>query len=610
MNARRFVTAAVVSGLGVVAVAAAGLGVRALLERPAVARAVTRSAGFLEPGPLADVHRDLDGTGRCTNCHDAASPIDDSKCLACHSEIGDRARDHAGYHGIEFTGQCAECHRDHRGSLIDFDRASFNHRRALFALEGKHADVACEKCHERESPRSPRVPKRMTWIGVPHAECTACHDDPHHGSLTDAKHECTSCHDQTAWVARDLTFRHDRDTDFPLVGAHATLACEKCHVPPPTGAGRLADAAFVGTARTCAGCHEDPHRGALSANGRDCTACHDQTTWNGRDLSFRHDRDTTFPLRGAHADVACEKCHVPPAAGKLAAAEFVSVSTSCASCHADPHAGQFGAERCDACHRESGFRGRDLTFRHEDVASFPLTGAHAAVECAKCHKSAAADVAPSGPTGAADVARVVYRGTPTDCASCHTDPHAGSLAPKSCTACHETAAWTGAALRFDHARDARFALDAVHADLSCVKCHATKAYRPTPTECAACHTTEANDLAGRVTIGGREVEWTPSPHAGVIECRQCHDTTRSAETAEDLAEKCAACHNPRYAKLFADQRATIVALVAEARAGLATDRSDAADRTRQELDAVHRVAAHDHAAAEERVRAILNAARR
>ena len=83
--------------------------------------------------------------------------------------------------------------------------------------------------------------------------------------------------------------------------------------------------------------------------------------------------------------------------------------------HQDPHGGQFQDTTCASCHRDTGFKGANLAFRHTDFERFRLTGAHAVVECTECHKAPADD------------RPVVFRGGGTTCGTCHEDPHAASV---------------------------------------------------------------------------------------------------------------------------------------------------------------------------------------
>jgi hypothetical protein len=112
------------------------------------------------------------------------------------------------------------------------------------------------------------------------------------------------------------------------------VACEECHATP----------VYRGTERSCVGCHAvaDKHERRL---GSACETCHNPNSW--RAWRFDHDTQSSFPLRGAHAEVACTACHRAAVEGKI------TLEASCFSCHAtdDPHRGAFGSG-CEQCHGE------------------------------------------------------------------------------------------------------------------------------------------------------------------------------------------------------------------------------------------------------------------
>ncbi len=609
--------AVVTSFLAIVTIATVAIAVQRIRAYwPGLEKIVAQAAEVVQPAPLSAMHQNIPELSECRACHATASSIADEKCLKCHSEIGERRETKQGFHGNGLVGACAQCHKDHGEGLITFDRASFNHRQTTFPLVERHAELKCEQCHEKPVSDSRHEGMRFDFIGLKHDSCVACHDDPHHGDLV-AKasgegaasdiakdRSCSSCHDQTGWTGRHMSFSHEADSSFKLRGAHASLDCKKCHEPTDAKAS-LASAPFKSLSTDCQSCHADPHRGTLLTNGKSCTSCHDQDSWTGRDLSFDHSRDTTFKLRGKHASLECTACHSPSAPGAaLATADFKNTATGCASCHQDPHAGQFESPttNCADCHQENGFKGSDLLFRHESVKSFPLTGAHASVACAACHKPT--DASKNSALGAR------FRGLDTSCASCHEDPHAGSLAPKSCTTCHDTVAWTGPHLVFDHRSKVTsdFTLDAAHSTLSCASCHSSVVFKPTPTDCAKCHATEAAHLDGRVEIAGEAAQWTPSPHAGILKCTDCHDTTAPNEHIEDIATRCAKCHTQHYATLLLEQRAHLGSIVGAAREKLsqgASPTDETAAKRRAILDAALKVSAHDYLPAEQQARAVL-----
>ena len=300
--------------------------------------------------------------------------------------------------------------------------------------------------------------------------------------------DCSLCHAGDDWhtIRDDFAFDHLARTGVELVGAHTDAECLRCH----NDKGPVA----VFANRGCAGCHEDVHQGQL---GQDCELCHTQVDWGpGVDVEM-HNR-TRFPLVGSHVAVACWRCHPGSAVGN-----FTAVDTECASCHRDDlaratdpdHQALGFTDDCQRCHIPTTWTGPG--FNH---AIFPLTGAHALVDCSECHVGG------------------VFAGTPTDCYACHMDDYAGALDPDhaaggfstSCEQCHDTSTWDDAF--FDHST---FPLTGAHAPLDCSACHVGGVFTGTPTDCYACH---MDDFAGTTD---------PDHAAGGFptSCEQCHDTT-------------------------------------------------------------------------------------
>ncbi len=155
--------------------------------------------------------------------------------------------------------------------------------------------------------------------------------------------DCKTCHVGTDWsqLAASFRFDHKAQTGVPLEGAHQQAQCLRCHND------RGPVAAFQ--RRGCVGCHQDVHQGTL---GSDCKACHDQLTWLAHGQVERHER-TRFPLSGAHAGVACARCHAGGLVGR-----FVPSDSRCETCHQDelqatsnpPHIPLGWSRRCDKCH--------------------------------------------------------------------------------------------------------------------------------------------------------------------------------------------------------------------------------------------------------------------
>jgi hypothetical protein len=250
----------------------------------------------------------------CDACHrsgDLHATVAD-RCAVCHA-ADDR-------HGGRFGDDCAACHNEQKWKEARYDHAA----KANFPLTGRHEKVDCHACHA--GPVSgPKLPK----------DCGGCHkaDDVHHGSMGT---QCVACHVETGWKEK-VRFDHDM-TRFPLVGLHATVACEECH----------ANRAYRNTARDCISCHkaDDVHKGNL---GKQCATCHNPNGWTF--WQFDHGKATKFALEGAHAKLGCKSCHVQPA-------DEVKLARDCGACHArdDVHHGGFGRD-CARCHGSVTWRG-------------------------------------------------------------------------------------------------------------------------------------------------------------------------------------------------------------------------------------------------------------
>lgn len=384
-----------------------------------------------------------------------------------------------------------------------------------------HAKVEeqCARCHVRfERDAQPRL-------------CLDCHKPVaadvragrgFHGRI-EAK-PCRDCHTEHKGRAARIvsldekTFDHAR-SDFRLRGKHAQQPCRDCHD---------AGAPHRKAPTDCVACHreDDEHRGNL---GTKCGNCHDENDW--KKARFDHAK-TKFALRHAHADLACDKCHVDQ--------RYAKTPRDCLSCHRDDdaHKGAFGA-RCETCHAED--RWERTTFRHDIDTRFRLLGEHRAARCADCH---------AGP---------LYRQkTPTRCHDCHRrdDVHKGGLGPK-CESCHQEKTWKTA--RFDHDRDARFALRDKHASAKCHACHKpAEARAKLPTTCQGCHAEDDQKRGHKGRYGEKcaschdEKSFKPSTFAHdrdtryplrdkhrPVKCDACH---KGPSVYDKLDRKCFACH--------------------------------------------------------------------
>jgi hypothetical protein len=161
--------------------------------------------------------------------------------------------------------------------------------------------------------------------------------------------------------------------------------------------------------------------------------------------------------------------------------------------------------RCEQCHREHHGRDYDLVrfgaqvpgFEHGQTG-FPLTGRHAELTCAPCHRG-----------------KHRYQGLRPRCASCHEDRHGGQLTGAAagragggdCDRCHGTTAFRPAS-RFDHDRSG-YPLTGRHRDVACAQCHPPR--------------------------GADDRQWTGRPHGA---CTDCHGDPHRGE----MTGACTDCH--------------------------------------------------------------------
>lgn len=356
--------------------------------------------------PLLGKHARVD----CVKCHTDGNfkkQLEFAKCADCHMPDP---------HGGQFAdrkdrGECSACHTVDRWKPSLFDVKA--HAATSYPLQGKHAAVACAKCH---------VPAgTATQYKIVSAKCLDCHKDVHEGQFAAApsKGQCEACHTFSGFQPSTFTIAQHQKSRFPLAGAHLAVTCEECHTTSKAGyTSKVVPYRFED--RSCTGCHTNPHGDQFKqqmaerrpdGSVKGCEACHTVKSWT--DLpKFDHSK-TAFPLLGAHAKVACDDCHKPAGTeGKMTEASFRSTPTNCSACHRDPHAGQFvkagKPESCDLCHNTEHWK--PSIFNHETQSTFSLKGAHEKVECELCH------------TGHRNIdgKRVVfYKPTPRDCASCH-----------------------------------------------------------------------------------------------------------------------------------------------------------------------------------------------
>jgi hypothetical protein len=167
----------------------------------------------------------------------------------------------------------------------------------------------------------------MNGKGFSGSSCTDCHEDAHgrQNQPWMGANGCLECHTLEAWPV--TRFDHSK-TKFALAGKHEALACAKCHTSKEAPRVPL-----KGLELTCAGCHEDPHRGQFlekSQSRAECERCHTPKDW--KETTFSHDK-TRFPLDGKHQKVACAACHLPEQDSQGSFVRYAPLGIRCEDCH-------------------------------------------------------------------------------------------------------------------------------------------------------------------------------------------------------------------------------------------------------------------------------------
>jgi hypothetical protein len=318
-------------------------------------------------------------------------------CNACHNiELGfSTAMDNCAYchasediayilgHIQDYDENCLLCH-DGQDRMVDFD-----HQATAFPLDGRHAALSCNECHQlrQQAQPAPAQPGQAGIFALTQAHldqtsgdpfkntpsaCRACHSEPgiHKGIFSP---NCNECHSSDGWLPANLTsqpFDHASHTGFSLVRHYEDfdgqrLSCNLCH-PNDLESFDI---------QSCLTCHmngEDNQiymQAHINQYGVACLDCHD-----GIDRMANFDHTNVFPLDGRHVEITCEACHV--------AKIFRGTPSECVLCHAEPpiHAGFFGPQ-CQNCHTTHAWTPAFL-----QAHTFPLDhGRLGETACQTCH---------------------------------------------------------------------------------------------------------------------------------------------------------------------------------------------------------------------------------
>ena len=413
---------------------------------------------------------------------------------------------------------CSNCHTTESWDRLKKDM-EFDHDITGFPLIGTHAATACAQCHKSLV---------FSHIGI---NCADCHTDIHRGQFGI---DCQTCHTPKTWEDREDVLASHFNNGFPLLGVHAVVDCDACHI------GQGQDE-FTGTPTICQGCHIESYNSTTDPNhvlagfSLDCQDCHQPYSSSWREAHFEH--TAAFPLRGAHALIDCSQCHAQGFAGTPAA---------CLACHESaynnssdpPHLTLGFPTDCERCHNETSWQ--DAQFDHVGISGFALEGAHALISCNSCHADNQYDL-------------------PRDCFGCHQsdylavdDPdHQAGGFPTDCTQCHNQNAWSPAT--FDHNLTA-FPLTGAHTSVNCAECHINNRYTGTPTDCWSCHENdylntndpnhETNNFDHDCTVCHSTSGWDPSTFN--------HNQTNFPLTGAHISLNCIQCHAAGYSNTPTD----------------------------------------------------------
>ncbi len=314
-------------------------------------------------------------------------------------------------HGDKLKLSCETCHTTLNWNEVKSQ--SFDHEQVGYPLLGEHNYAECSSCH---------ISLIFTEVA---SSCIDCHTDLHKGELGN---HCGFCHNSINWENRLQVSEQHNQTNFPLIGVHANLDCESCHINEQ-------QRQYINLSVECQSCHLTDYMNTLGPSHQeagfdlDCQKCHLPIAKSWGSVAFGH-TESDFPLLGAHKTIDCAACHINGFTEKL--------PIDCWSCHekdfisaVDPnHLSNNFDHECVFCHNSVAWSPAD--FDHIGT-QFPLTGAHKSVNCMDCHSAG-------------------FVNTPTNCFACHEQDYNDAIEPKhqtanfpnTCEDCHTPKAWTPA----------------------------------------------------------------------------------------------------------------------------------------------------------------------
>lgn len=433
----------------------------------------------------------------------------------------------------------------------------------------------CTKCHDLGNK-------------VTNNKCLACHTEiknlvnqnkGYHSNSAVKGKTCISCHSDHHGVSFDAlrfdpkSFDHNK-TGYKLEGKHYSVDCKKCH-----NSSNIKDAkikkrsdTYLGLTDKCLSCHTDYHQNTLSSS---CMNCHNMDGFE-KAPNFNHAK-TKYPLKGAHANVDCIKCHEKSTRNNKPFQVFKGIkSSSCTDCHIDKHNGAFG-NNCLKCHSINSWSNVDLSngFNH-NITKFPLVGMHKTVSCNKCH------------IGSNFTQSLKYG----ECIDCHKDYHNGELKLTTesftdCKRCHNLEdGFNQSNFRLEDHEKSNFPLKGAHVATPCFSCHKKTTdkrwtFKFKSQNCIECHDnihkdkiseqflTEQNCQSCHSVNTWSEINFDHNKtsyklegkHIG-INCRTCHfeesktDRNTFVQKFKGLSAECYTCHEHNHGDQFTQNGVT------------------------------------------------------
>ena len=322
----------------------------------------------------------------------------------------------------------------------------------------------------------------------------------------------------------------------------------------------------------CLDCHK-PLKQKISQNkgyhssreikGKACITCHSEHHGVNFEMirfdkkTFNHSL-TGYDLKGSHKINDCTKCHtadnITDPKIRQNKGTYLGLSPTCITCHDDYHQKTLDND-CAKCHNFDKFKPA-TGFQHSQT-QFPLTGAHANVQCIQCHKTEI-----KNGKEFQNFANVPHK----NCNSCHKDPHHGEFGT-DCKSCHSTESFSKmkSTSAFNHSLTG-FELEGKHKTIDCKKCHDNRSgTKDTYKEfentqnvtCLTCHEDAHEKKLGQdckschnqQSFGIKNIKsdfdhtltgYTLYGKHQSVDCRKCHTSTYM--TAPLAHDQCKSCH--------------------------------------------------------------------